>query len=33
MEALARARGLELAKMTLEEMDVLWEEVKAARRG
>src|SRR4051812_12037955 len=28
MEALARERGLELGKMTLEEMDVLWEEVK-----
>jgi MazG family protein len=32
MEGLARERGLELAKMTLEEMDVLWEEVKKARR-
>lgn len=33
MEGLARERGLELAKMTLEEMDVLWEEVKEARGG
>jgi MazG family protein len=33
MEMLARERGLDLAKMTLEEMDVLWEDVKQARRG
>jgi MazG family protein len=31
MEGLARERGLELGKLTLEEMDVLWEEVKAAQ--
>ena len=29
MEELARERGLELERMTIEEMDVLWEEVKA----
>lgn len=31
MEGLARERGLDLPGMTLEEMDVLWEEVKKAR--
>jgi MazG family protein len=33
METLARERGLDLAKMTLEQMDVLWDEVKQARHG
>ncbi|HEV7401860.1 MAG TPA: nucleoside triphosphate pyrophosphohydrolase [Chthoniobacteraceae bacterium] len=33
LEGLARERGLELEKMTLGEMDVLWEEVKQARKG
>jgi tetrapyrrole methylase family protein/MazG family protein len=32
VEALARRRGLELAAMTLAEMDRLWDEVKAAER-
>lgn len=33
METLARERGLDLAKMTLAEMDVLWDEVKRERRS
>lgn len=32
LEALARERGLDLADATLEEMDALWDEVKAAER-
>ena len=33
VEQLARVRGLELGGMSLEELDVLWEEVKAAATG
>jgi ATP diphosphatase len=32
MEKLARERGLELDKLSLEEMDNLWDEIKATRR-
>jgi uncharacterized protein YabN with tetrapyrrole methylase and pyrophosphatase domain len=33
VEQLARDRGLEMEKMTLSEMDKLWDEAKAEERG